>query len=313
MPIVVVCPGCRAKLNAPDSAAGKQVRCPKPGCGALAPVPALLAAAEVAEEDDAPAPRSAPKSRRSERDDDDDDRPRKKSRRDDDDDDDDRPRSKRRRDADDDDRPRRRSQNEDDAPPRRRPRKAGGGGAGKVIAIVLVGLVVLGGVGFGIYRMIGGGKAPLPPGWKEYTYKDDNFKAAFPKEPQVGRDPFGELGGFGADFGGGAASATTYTCGNFSEPLQIRVQVLRYKSGIPSQVRSRFAEARNNDGVEAKANIKTVRWLGVSATEASMPGVVNRIALTDNAIYVAVITSANGGKIKPEEEAAFFTNFELLK
>src|SRR5436190_213733 len=40
MPIVVTCPGCPTKLSAPDTAAGKHVRCPK--CQAAVPVPAPL-------------------------------------------------------------------------------------------------------------------------------------------------------------------------------------------------------------------------------------------------------------------------------
>ncbi|WP_204249678.1 hypothetical protein [Gemmata sp. SH-PL17] len=38
-------PGCPAKLSAPETAAGKQIRCPK--CGAVATVPALVQAEEV--------------------------------------------------------------------------------------------------------------------------------------------------------------------------------------------------------------------------------------------------------------------------
>ncbi|HSQ58202.1 MAG TPA: hypothetical protein VLM40_20930, partial [Gemmata sp.] len=49
MPILVVCPRCGAKLNAPDSGAGKHVRCPKEGCGTIVPIPGLLPAEEVVE------------------------------------------------------------------------------------------------------------------------------------------------------------------------------------------------------------------------------------------------------------------------
>jgi len=38
MPIVVTCPGCSATLKAPDTAAGKKVKCPK--CTSAIPVPA---------------------------------------------------------------------------------------------------------------------------------------------------------------------------------------------------------------------------------------------------------------------------------
>lgn len=37
MPILATCPSCQAALNAPDSAAGKQVRCPR--CKTAVPIP----------------------------------------------------------------------------------------------------------------------------------------------------------------------------------------------------------------------------------------------------------------------------------
>ncbi len=43
MPIRIVCPGCSVELNAPDTSAGKKVRCPKPECGAVASVPGKAA------------------------------------------------------------------------------------------------------------------------------------------------------------------------------------------------------------------------------------------------------------------------------
>ncbi|HEY1186521.1 MAG TPA: hypothetical protein VGE74_02640, partial [Gemmata sp.] len=45
MSLVVPCTGCPAKLSAPESAAGKQLRCPK--CKAVVPVPAFVPAEEV--------------------------------------------------------------------------------------------------------------------------------------------------------------------------------------------------------------------------------------------------------------------------
>ncbi len=70
MPILLKCLGCGSQLNAPDSAAGKHVRCPKTGCGRLVPVPA---------------PREGKP-----RDDEDDEKPRVKRPRDEDEDEDDR-------------------------------------------------------------------------------------------------------------------------------------------------------------------------------------------------------------------------------
>src|SRR5262245_51890561 len=45
MPIPVQCAHCQSKCNAPDSAAGRKVKCPK--CGQVLSVPALRAAAQA--------------------------------------------------------------------------------------------------------------------------------------------------------------------------------------------------------------------------------------------------------------------------
>src|SRR5262245_29908811 len=52
MPIALTCPSCSARLNAPDTAAGKRIKCPK--CQAVCPVPPAAPAFEVVE-DAAPA------------------------------------------------------------------------------------------------------------------------------------------------------------------------------------------------------------------------------------------------------------------
>ena len=91
MLISLSCP-CGAKLNAPDTAAGKKVKCPK--CGDPITVPTTAGFEEV-EDEDAPPVRSK---RRIE--DDEDDRPARSSRRrNDDEDEDDRPRKKKKRPA----------------------------------------------------------------------------------------------------------------------------------------------------------------------------------------------------------------------
>src|SRR5262245_24517438 len=99
MPIVV-CPGCGAKINAPDTSAGKRVKCPKPNCGTAITVPPQSEA--VAEEEDAPkksqknpfdfddeedeAPKRTKKKPRAEEDDtDEDEKPKKRRAKDDDD------------------------------------------------------------------------------------------------------------------------------------------------------------------------------------------------------------------------------------
>ena len=93
-------------------------------------------------------------------DDDEDDRPRTRPRRDDRDDrDDDRPRRRRR--DDEDDRPRTRSRRRDDEDddyehdhPRRRRRKRSGTNPGAVIALILGGLILLGGIGYAAWRYV---------------------------------------------------------------------------------------------------------------------------------------------------------------
>jgi hypothetical protein len=335
MPILVECPGCGAKLNAPDSGAGKKVRCPKPGCGTLIPVPAAV----TAEADEAPVPASPapraddedrPRGRQRDDDDDrpsksrrDDDRPRKSSRRDDEDD---RP-SKRRRDDDDDDRrpARRRRDDEDERPRRGRSSRKKGTGAGKVVAIALGSILVLGGIGYAIYAMLGGSKTAPPAGWTEYAYRDDGFKAHFPKEPQVSgtgdiRGGFGGgkggggfgggFGDFGGDFVGG--SVTNYSCGNFNnDSVHIEVLVTRYPSGVPSFVRDSFAKGvdARMGGTFSGLEIKTVRWMGVKALQITTPANVTRMAVTDKAVYHAMITGKNGSRATKQEEDGFFDNF----
>jgi len=113
MPITVVCPSCSTKMSAPDSAAGKHVKCPKAGCGEIIEVP----------EPDAPAfevvdDRQSRKKRRDADDEDVDDRPRRRrSSREDDQDEDERPARKRKpwnKDEDEEERPRRRRARDDD-------------------------------------------------------------------------------------------------------------------------------------------------------------------------------------------------------
>ena len=56
-------------------------------------------------------------------------------------------------------------------------------GAGWIVAIVFGGLLALGGIGYGIYALVGGGKAAVPKGWVEYKSDSDKFKAYFPAKP----------------------------------------------------------------------------------------------------------------------------------
>jgi hypothetical protein len=144
MPIAVVCSNCSAKLNAPDGAAGKKVKCPK--CQSPIVVPDIQPMQfEVVEDEPAPARRPAGKPTRVKAavEDDDDDRPRRKRRsEEEEDDEDDRPLKKKRRseedDEDDDDRPRKKKRRredddeDDDDRPRKKKRRKGGDEEGGV-------------------------------------------------------------------------------------------------------------------------------------------------------------------------------------
>ncbi|MDB5307289.1 MAG: hypothetical protein JWO38_1491 [Gemmataceae bacterium] len=104
MPIAVLCPGCNARLNAPDAAAGKTVKCPKCKAAMVVPAPAADAGFEAVDDPTPPPKKPAPASARPPRaktdvtlDDSEDEKPRarKKSRDDEDDkEEDDRPRKK---------------------------------------------------------------------------------------------------------------------------------------------------------------------------------------------------------------------------
>jgi uncharacterized Tic20 family protein len=58
MPITIACPSCKARLQAPDNAAGKKVKCPK--CGTPIPVPAGGGSAPTPTRQPAAAPSKAP-------------------------------------------------------------------------------------------------------------------------------------------------------------------------------------------------------------------------------------------------------------
>lgn len=194
MAIAVLCPGCNARLNAPDSAAGKNVKCPK--CATLMTIPSATADDDFEVVDDSPqSPGRAappPATRKPVKtdvmldDDDDDDRPRR--RRDDDDDDDDRPKKKKKG---------------------KKKAKSGGLSPGVMIAIAFGALLVLGGGGIGIYyatrdkskettsntsgggggRSDSGGKAAPPAGWVSFSPPSGGFKVYMPIAPSFTPTP----------------------------------------------------------------------------------------------------------------------------
>jgi hypothetical protein len=311
MPIVVACPGCPTKLSAPESAAGKQVRCPK--CGAAAPVPAFVPAEEVPVVDATPVP---PKRKPARAEDDEDERPVKAKRRDDDDDDEeeDRPRKKKRR------------AYEDDAPRRTKRRKAGGG-AGLLVGLIAVGFVVVGGLALGVYLLAGkkgeeeplASKTPPPEGWEQHSYPDAGIKAYMPARPDHMSVPVDALGrgGFGRRRDGFQA-ADIRDMESFSifnsrgvDGTHVELVVLKFRNRVPASVRDQILEQPNLQ--VGRGQSKTVRWLGRDATEQTGTHGMARVVFTDRHAIVAAIAGPHGSRARPEEEAGFFDNFELTR
>ncbi|WP_162271938.1 hypothetical protein [Gemmata sp. SH-PL17] len=188
-----------------------------------------------------------------------------------DDEEDERPRKKKRRRADGDD--------DDDPPPRKRRRKSGGASAGIIVLAVVGGLLLVCGIGFGIYALTGKNslfakKTPVPAGWKEFSYPQDGFKAYFPSEPTtMGMNM--QFGPGGALPGGGEIpqmeSMRTYTTGGFGnkDRVNITVQVMRFRSSLPRAARDSM---RNIDGRFAGGSAQRVRWLGATPPKWSWAG-----------------------------------------
>ncbi|MCI0700244.1 MAG: zinc-ribbon domain-containing protein [Planctomycetia bacterium] len=323
MPIIVVCPGCSTKLSAPEEVAGKQVRCPK--CGSAADVPAFVAVEEVPVVEAAVvSPKPKPKPVKA--DEEEDETPRKKKRRDEEDEDEDRPRKKKKRAYVDDD------DEEDYARSKRRRARGGGGGSGVgvIIAISLGAVLVLGGIGFAIWAIAGKGspfakKTPVPEGWKEYSYPTDGFKAYFPKEPQVmtmtaDGFPMGGMGMGGVGGGGGfpgtaeireIESVSAYTCGQSADGIVVAVTIARFRNEVPKSMRDQLRHVRTMQHGEFE--FRSVRWLGFDAAEVTTKSSLMRIVYTDRLMIHVQITGGKGTRAKPEEEEAFFDNFELTK
>jgi hypothetical protein len=207
MPIPVQCTGCPVRLNAPDTAAGKMVKCPK--CQTLVPVPSAAPApppptpapppprAAALDFDDEPTPApvkklgTAPKPAAKPApppeplgldDEPAEEPPARKSGT--------APRPAARKPHDDDE-----EEEETDKKSRRKRRGAAAGGPPVALVLSIAGLIGLGivcAVGYAAHSMIagredakgggGGGatKTAVPTGWKEFTSKSGGFKAYFP-------------------------------------------------------------------------------------------------------------------------------------
>ena len=176
MPVSVVCPGCSAKLNAPDAAAGKRVKCPK--CQQPIAVPAAVADFEVVEAEPAPPPKKpAPKPAAKPQvktdvvldDDEEDEKPAKKRAKAvvEEDDEDERPRKKKKADEDEDEQPKKKrkaaaaesDEDEDGEKPKKKKKKRKADEEGGRLVRNIVGgvvlVILLGVVGFVYYDKFG--------------------------------------------------------------------------------------------------------------------------------------------------------------
>jgi hypothetical protein len=333
--LVVPCPTCATKLSAPESAVGKQIRCPK--CGGLATVPDLIPAEEVpvveakvvqpprtsSPPPPPPPPRPLPKPpivavdatedrthKETQPPEDEDDRPRKK---------------KRSRYVEDDD------DYEHDRPRKKPRRKAGSRGSGGLIAGVVIGVMLtLAGVGFAVYMFAGkkspfARKTPVPAGWELHSYPQDGFKVYLPKPPTHMSLP---TEGFRRDFGGGRGGrfgmggweianelpeperAALVSSGDRRTDVRIELYVIKYRDKVPPAIRDELRRAvpgAKFGGTE----MRTVVWLGNEAFEQAHPAGVLRVVCADRHLVLAAISGPNGGRARPEEEAGFFDNFEL--
>jgi hypothetical protein len=325
MPTVVICPKCKTKLSAPDAALGKNVRCVKPLCGTIVPVPAFVPA-EVVEVVEASLQPPKPSPEADERDTVAVDQRKRNSQSEEDEKS--RPQSKRRleNDGDDEDeRPRRRGVKGDDDEhdnlprPRRRQKKSRWDlGVGLIVAIVFGMLLVVGALGYGIYSLVEDvaenmrTKAPPPRGWQEFTYRTDKFKVCLPQAPSIGSLDFGgkqPFANMGVDIQYPEAVSTYLSDQN---SVSIFVVVARYKSRLSSKDRNQsFSNVFGNRNIALK-DARTVRWLGVSADEVANPAGVTRVATVGSTVYMAAISNGRGLRAKPEEENGFFDSFKLL-
>ncbi len=317
MPIIVICTKCGTKLSAPDHGAGKQVRCPKPNCGTIVAVPAFTVAEVVVAEIPAvqPTPKQLPqedeyevapkKSRK--RANEEDERPRNTRRAEDEDEVDDSPKPRKKRPGAVEDAPR---------PVKRRRKARKGLGVGAIIALVMAGLLVLSVVGYGVFLLVNEvgeaskPKSPPPPGWKEFTYTDDKFKAYFPQEPWHGTLNFNVqpmLDKLGVDVNYPESMAGYQT---LTSSTHVSILVARYKKRLSSQERSEALRTAYKDRDFGEA--KRVRWLGQSADEYITPGTVMRAVVVGSMFFSAEIGNTTGGRAKPEEEAGFFDNIQIL-
>jgi hypothetical protein len=328
-------------MNVPDAATGKRVKCPK--CQTVIAVPAAEPdVVEVGDDEPTPPPRKSvaaakPPTRPA------------PARRDDDDDDEDRPRpakaavrkSRPARDEDDED------DYDDDEPRPRRGKKGGGkkkGMSGLTIGLIAAGaLVVLGGVGYGVYALAfkekdktvdkgsgdgsgTDGKAKVPDGWKKVDGSAAGFTAYLPGDAKEMSDLRGKMPL--AMTGIEQQQVTKLFMGQSPDKTVVGMAMgATFGQDMPPAVRNTMSTMTFDmmtSGMAKGSNkpkvLETteVPWLGVKAKQTVLEvgqandtgQMVVRMAVNEWGIYVGII-GMQGGRPKPEYEKALFDNFEV--
>jgi hypothetical protein len=90
----------------------------------------------------------------------------------------------------------------------------------------------------------------------------------------------------------------------------VKVVVTHFKTQVPKSLQNNIRELAAQKGNHKDA--QTVRWLGHDAVEYVTHEGLVRAVFTDRALVVVTISGPWGQRAKPEEEAGFFDNFELL-
>jgi hypothetical protein len=347
MPITVVGPGCSAKLNAPDIAAGKKVKCPRAGCGEHILVPDPKSSGfEVVEEK--PRPKTSP--RKAVMAEVEDDMPVRKKRRDDDEDEEDeedeRPKSKRGRievEEDEDEKPKsRRRDDEDDSPRKKKKKKQKSSGMSpRLLAGIFVGfLVIFGGVGYGIYALAfkksdvagsgGSGsssKAAAPSGWVEFKPANGGFKAYFPVMPKEKNQGPGKMYE-GEDTASNVSAMVLVFPMNSNLPLEKRKEasglifstmlgaiggkeISRRETTLAGKAASEVTfEAPSERSPPSKGPQKG-KSVDKSTDQPKMGTAILRIVVAESQIFMVGIASDTGSP-KSEWVNGFFDNFEYL-
>jgi hypothetical protein len=194
-----------------------------------------------------------------------------------------------------------------------------------VLVWVIGGIIVLGGICYGIYLLVSNvvvvKKAPPPAGWKEFTYPESGFKAYFPREPVVLKGSVDQVVQ-GVSMGAPIEVLRTtveygaiHHISNPDDAVQVFVVYFRFKPGpdIRSRLEKAFNERSDQTIKNRNGKMRTIRWLGVNADEITTPTGVVRVAFRDSSVYLVMIRAKGDTKAKPEEENGFFDNMELLK